>query len=146
MLGAERVYLTRAEKIDGVPTVPSRWLMRLQALLAGLGVGDALAARSAVARLGARARRTRNAAARISAPEPRPPLELRPRKMSVTRIEAWLTNPYAIFARDILKLDSCRRSAPTPMRRCAAASCTTIMSRFAQALSRRAAGRCPSAS
>ena len=30
LLGAERVYLTRAEKIDGVPTVPSRWLMRLQ--------------------------------------------------------------------------------------------------------------------
>ena len=37
LLGAERVYLTRAAKIDGVPTVPSRWLLRLQALLAGLG-------------------------------------------------------------------------------------------------------------
>ncbi len=37
-----RVYITRAEKIDGVPTVPSRWLMRLQALLAGLGISDAL--------------------------------------------------------------------------------------------------------
>ncbi len=41
-LGAERVYLTRAQKIDGVPTVPSRWLMRLDALLAGLGLKDAL--------------------------------------------------------------------------------------------------------
>ena len=28
LLGAETVYLTRAEKVDGVPTVPSRWLMR----------------------------------------------------------------------------------------------------------------------
>ncbi len=41
-LGASRVYLTRAQKIDGVPTVPSRWLMRLQALLAGLDLADAL--------------------------------------------------------------------------------------------------------
>ena len=37
LLGVERVYLTRAAKIDGVPTVPSRWLLRLQALLGGLG-------------------------------------------------------------------------------------------------------------
>ena len=42
LLGAERVYITRAEKIDGVPTVPSRWLMRLEALLAGLNIADAL--------------------------------------------------------------------------------------------------------
>ena len=48
--------ITRAEKIDGVPTVPSRWLMRLEALLAGLELADASAARSAVARLGTRAR------------------------------------------------------------------------------------------
>ena len=51
LLGVGQVYLTRAAKIDGVPTVPSRWLLRLQALLAGLGhVGNA---RAAVARLGA---------------------------------------------------------------------------------------------
>src|SRR5205814_3497786 len=37
LLGVTQVYLTRAAKIDGVPTVPSRWLLRLQALLAGLG-------------------------------------------------------------------------------------------------------------
>ena len=51
LLGAERVYLTRAAKIDGVPTVPSRWLLRLQALLAGLG--QTAQCRPAVARLGA---------------------------------------------------------------------------------------------
>ncbi|MES1180028.1 MAG: double-strand break repair protein AddB, partial [Hyphomicrobium sp.] len=36
LLGAETVYLTRAEKVDGVPTVPSRWLMRVTALLNGM--------------------------------------------------------------------------------------------------------------
>ena len=103
-LGAERVYLTRAQKIDGVPTVPSRWLMRLQALLSGLGLARSL--RPQQSWLGwARARDRIGPRIRISAPEPRPPLDLRPRKMSVTRIETWLSNPYAIFAGSILRLE-----------------------------------------
>jgi ATP-dependent helicase/nuclease subunit B len=103
-LGAERVYLTRAQKIDGVPTVPSRWLMRLNALLAGLDLKDALTTDEPW--LGwARARDTYGTRVRLQAPAPCPPLELRPRKMSVTRVETWLANPYAIFARDILKLE-----------------------------------------
>ena len=44
--------------------------------------------------------------------------------MSVTRIEAWLANPYAIFAGSILELEKLPPSARTRMRRCAAASCT----------------------
>ncbi|CAN0303412.1 unnamed protein product, partial [Phaeothamnion confervicola] len=41
----------------------------------------------------------------VKAPAPRPPLALRPRKMSVSGVETWMANPYAIFARDILRLD-----------------------------------------
>ncbi len=37
-LGAERVVLTRAAKVDGAPTVASRWVLRLQALVAGMGL------------------------------------------------------------------------------------------------------------
>ena len=33
--GADEVYLTRARRIEGTPTIPSRWLARLDALLAG---------------------------------------------------------------------------------------------------------------
>ena len=44
LIAGERVYLTRAEKIDGVPTVPSRWLMRLEAVLASMGLKDHLRA------------------------------------------------------------------------------------------------------
>ena len=36
--------------------------------------------------------------------EPRPPLAARPRKLSVTHIETWLRDPYAIYARHILGL------------------------------------------
>src|SRR5262249_11021678 len=37
-------------------------------------------------------------------PAPRPPLAARPRVLSVTQIESWMRDPYAIYARHILKL------------------------------------------
>ncbi|MGQ0673125.1 MAG: double-strand break repair protein AddB [Hyphomicrobium sp.] len=101
--GAERVVLTRALKVDGVPTVPSRWLMRLKALLGGLGLSDRLTADRSW--LGwARSRDDVARTLQLPAPSPRPPLELRPRKLSVSRVETWIANPYAIFAREILQL------------------------------------------
>jgi ATP-dependent helicase/nuclease subunit B len=107
LLGVERVYLTRAAKIDGVPTVPSRWLLRLQALLGGLGKAatpdrpwlDWAHARNALDGL----------PRPVGAPQPRPPVAMRPRQLSVTAIEKWIANPYAIFAERILEL------APLPV-------------------------------
>ena len=104
LLAADKVYLTRALKVDGVPTVPSRWLMRLDALLAGWGLNAHLRADK---RWIAWARR-RDKVKRLPAaaqPEPRPDIALRPRKLSVSRIETWISNPYAIFAREILDLE-----------------------------------------
>jgi ATP-dependent helicase/nuclease subunit B len=106
LMGAERVHLTRAEKVKGVPTVPSRWLMRLTALLDGMDMAGALKAEKPW--LGwARTRDfvDENKRIRLSAPEPRPDLALRPRRMSVTRVEEWLRNPYAIFAGQVLGLE-----------------------------------------
>jgi len=131
-LGAPRVYMTRAQKIDGVPTVPSRWLMRLNALLAGLKLKDAL--RTEEPWLGwARARDSIAERQRLKAPEPRPALALRPRKMSVTRIETWLANPYAIFARDILKLEKLPELGASPDAALRGSIVHEIMSRFAKA-------------
>ena len=101
-LGAPRVVLTRAAKIDGAPTVPSRWLLRLQALVQGMGL-SLEPDRPWLA--WARARNAVPVRQRLPAPEPRPPVAARPRKLSVTTIETWIANPYAIFARHILKLD-----------------------------------------
>jgi ATP-dependent helicase/nuclease subunit B len=104
LLGAKRVYLTRSQKIDGAPTVPSRWLLRLQALLHGIGLREALAADKPW--LGwARARDLAPVCPRLRAPEPRPAVALRPRSLSATDIERWIANPYAIFARNILGLE-----------------------------------------
>lgn len=113
LLGAERVYLTRAEKMDGVPTVPSRWLLRMRALLDGLGLADRL--RPDEPWLGwARSRDTIGERHAIKPPAPRPPLADRPRRLSVSGVETWIANPYAIFARHILKLEPLPRLGEPP--------------------------------
>jgi ATP-dependent helicase/nuclease subunit B len=104
LLGARRVYLTRSQKIEGVPTVPSRWLLRLKALLDGMGLPEALASdRPWLA--WARARDMVPMCPRLRPPEPRPAIKLRPRSLSATDIEMWIANPYTIFARNILGLE-----------------------------------------
>ena len=105
LLGAETVHLTRANKVSGVPMTASRWLLRLQALLAGLGLGTALTP-SQPWLAWARARDHAEPLPAIKPPEPRPPLALRPRRGSVSDIETWLANPYAIYARRILLLEA----------------------------------------
>src|SRR5205085_890189 len=40
----------------------------------------------------------------VSPPRPRPPVGLRPRRLSVTEIETWLRDPYAIYARHVLRV------------------------------------------
>lgn len=104
LLGNKRVIMTRAEKIDGVPSVPSRWLLRLNAVLSGLNLEDALEPDRPWLSWAA----ARNVAERgppPKAPAPCPPLELRPNKISVSDVETWIANPYALYAKRILKLE-----------------------------------------
>jgi ATP-dependent helicase/nuclease subunit B len=106
LFGADEVVLTRAGRVDGAPTVPSRWLMRIDALLGGMKLTDAL--RPERPWLGwARARdRIDGAPVPVRAPEPRPALHLRPRRLSVSDIELWIKNPYGLYARHILGLEA----------------------------------------
>ncbi len=103
LLAAPEVILTRAEKKDGVPTVPSRWLLRLKALLDGMGVAAALEPKQPWL---AWARQRDHCRACAASRRARAPacVAQRPRKLSVSRIETWIANPYAIFASEILKL------------------------------------------
>jgi ATP-dependent helicase/nuclease subunit B len=105
MLGADTVYVTRALKVDGNPTVPSRWLLRLDAVLAAVGAADALSTDD-LWLAWARARDGRQDGKPATQPAPRPPIEMRPRALSVSAVETWIANPYAIFAGRILKLDA----------------------------------------
>ena len=102
LLNAPMVTLTRAAKVDGAPTVPSRWLLRLEALRKGLQAPHAAEPWTHWAR----ARNAVPRSAQVTAPPaPRPPVELRPRKLSVTAVEKWFANPYALYAQRILRLE-----------------------------------------
>jgi len=102
---APNVLLTRAEKVGGTPTVASRWLLRLDAVLRAAGLdwprvdGERLKAWAAALDRPAEVHP-------LPPPEPRPPVAARPRQLSVTRIETWRRDPYAIFARHILRLEA----------------------------------------
>ncbi len=106
MLGTREVFLTRASKQDGVPTVPSRWILRLQTLMKGMDLEDKLLPSPEHPWLDWALLRDRVEREEIlPPPNPKPPVKYRPRKLSVTQIEDWISNPYSIFARKILKLE-----------------------------------------
>jgi len=101
---APRLYLTRALRVEGTPTVPSRWLLRLEALLQSLDRAEAWWAEAPQWRAWAEALDRPAAPVAVKPPAPRPPLGARPRKLSVTRIETWRRDPYALYASEILRL------------------------------------------
>jgi ATP-dependent helicase/nuclease subunit B len=103
-LGARSVYLSRALKVEGVPTVPSRWLQRLLALIDAAKLGERIAPELPFAQW-ARERDHARGFDPAKPPRPCPPVAARPRELSVTRIERWIANPYEIYARYILELE-----------------------------------------
>src|SRR5207302_1829665 len=98
------VRLTRALKVDGVPTVASRWLQRLQQLARGLGQEQQLSKGLPFAGYVQMFAVPDEQPKPAPAPGPRPPVSERPRELSVTEIEKWLRDPYAVYARRILRL------------------------------------------
>ena len=106
---AREVLLTRADRVDGTPTVPARWLLRMDNTLVGATGEDR---RDWLAGdvegedwLGWQAALDQPAIVRpVAAPAPTPPVAARPRRISVTQVETWMRDPYAIYARHILRL------------------------------------------
>ncbi len=132
LMGGREVILTRPKKSDGVPTVPSRWLMRMRALLNGLKLDDVLEPRKPwLVWARERDRPTCDRAPR-TAPAPCPPVAARPRRLSVSRVERWIANPYAIFAGEILRLTPLERLGAEPGAALHGQILHEAMSRFAE--------------
>ncbi len=105
-LCADEVVLTRALREDGAPTVPSRWLSRMDTVLAACGVDGGLTQNRPSLLLQVRMMDevSGERPAPLKRPAPKPPVSARPRALSVTRVEEWLKDPYSLYARSILRL------------------------------------------
>ncbi len=111
-IAAGQAIVSRAARDAEAPAVPSRWLLRLENLLLGLGADGEAALAAArdrgrmlldrAAELDRPAQETRAA----RRPSPRPPATARPAALSVTQIETLVRDPYAIYARKVLGLSA----------------------------------------
>ncbi|MEZ5733463.1 MAG: double-strand break repair protein AddB [Paracoccaceae bacterium] len=124
---APEVILSRACRDAEAETVPSRWLARLTNLLNGLPAGggpDACAAMRArgdvwlqhAVALEQPPEALAAALPPAARPAPRPPVAARPRTLAVTGIRTLIRDPYAIYARHILRLRPLNplRAGPDP--------------------------------
>ncbi len=102
---APNVVLSCPRRRDGAPAVPARWLVRLRTFLgAGQSAKLRLLDTHPAAHWATQLDLPDGAPAPVQPPTPRPALALRPRRLSVTEIGTWLRDPYAIFAKHILRL------------------------------------------
>ena len=110
-VAAPRAVLSRSLRGAEAEAVPSRWLNRLKNLMAGLPGSKGKEALDAMKDRGDRwltIAAAFDASAGLAQPEkrpsPRPPVVVRPKKLSVTEIKTLIRDPYAIYARHILRL------------------------------------------
>ncbi|HAK62878.1 MAG TPA: double-strand break repair protein AddB [Alphaproteobacteria bacterium] len=99
----EEVILTRSRKTEGAPSAPSRWWLRIENLLRGIGAETATAPAFAWTQWAEELDKP-DYLAPESPPRPTPMLAARPRRLSVTEITTLIRDPYAIYARHILGL------------------------------------------
>ncbi|MEO1026054.1 MAG: double-strand break repair protein AddB [Pseudomonadota bacterium] len=119
--GAPEVILSRARRSEDSETVPSRWLNRLTNLLEGLPdtkgpeALEAMEQRGAVFVQAAQSLDVPDAQTTPAhRPAPAPPKTARPIEYSVTEIKTLIRDPYAIYAKHILKLEALDPLTPTP--------------------------------
>ena len=109
-IAAPEVWLTRSTRSDDAETVPSRWLNRLLNLLSGLPNQKGPETIKSLQRRGAH---WLAMAAQLDAsvpvpaaprPAPQPPISSRPKQLSVTEIKRLIRDPYAVYAKHVLRL------------------------------------------
>jgi len=98
-LGAPEVLITRARRDSRSPTVASRFLLRLQAMSGGVARDVRLERITA-------ALDDPGPPQPVDRPAPRPSVEQRPERISVTAVDRLKADPFAFYAQSILKLRS----------------------------------------
>ena len=99
---APDVVLSSAQRRGGAPCVPARWLTRLETFLRGQG--NLALARSPAADWAASLDMPEGTAVPCTRPAPAPPAALRPRRLSVSDARLLIADPYAFYAKTMLRL------------------------------------------
>ncbi|MEM7768622.1 MAG: double-strand break repair protein AddB, partial [Pseudomonadota bacterium] len=106
---APKVTCLYAQRRGDAPAVGSRWIWRLKTLVKGAGADGALDPApgtdprpwaDALWAVPEHLKKPSN----FAEPRPKPPLEARPARLSVTRIDWLQRDPYAIYAQSVLRL------------------------------------------
>jgi ATP-dependent helicase/nuclease subunit B len=98
-----KVMLTWPKRLGGAPAIPSRWVLRLQAVATAVGLCVEELLSKDLGELSSQLDRATHFAP-LKPPRPIPPVDARPTKFSVTRIEKLIRDSYHIYARQILNL------------------------------------------
>ncbi len=131
---APRAILSRSKRDDGGPSNPARWLVRLSNLLEG-------ASKESLAAMRARGLALQRAADALDhgptippepRPNPKPPVETRPRRLSVTAVETLVRDPFAIYARHVLRLRKLEPLGRAPDARDMGTALHAVMEAFAE--------------
>lgn len=124
-IAAKEVWLTRSQRSDDAQTVPSRWVNRLTNLLSGLKEQNGPEAIEEMQERGnawlkrAQLLELPIETAPAARPSPKPAIDVRPNQLSVTEIKTLVRDPYAIYAKHVLRLsplDSLVKTADARLR------------------------------
>ncbi|HEX8192924.1 MAG TPA: double-strand break repair protein AddB [Allosphingosinicella sp.] len=96
-LGGRQVIVTRARRDARAPAIPSRFWLRLEAMTGGL-------TRAPFPKSWARAIDRPATYRPAEQPRPSPPVSARPKRIAVTDVDRLKADPFAFYARSILKL------------------------------------------
>ncbi|WP_212111678.1 double-strand break repair protein AddB [Bartonella queenslandensis] len=102
-MGMDKVVMSRALRVNHTPSIPSRWLQRIETVV-GKQAWKQIRARGEVLRHWTKMLDHTSIISDVERPCPVPPLDMRPRHFSVTEIETLRYDPYAIYAKKILRL------------------------------------------
>ncbi len=102
LAASPRVILSRATKAEGAHTIASRWLQRLVQVTDGLALK--ISSADQYCRWAGALDEPGSPPKPEERPRPKPPVTMRPRSLSVTEIETWMRDPYAIYAEHVLRL------------------------------------------
>ncbi len=110
-IGSQTVVLARAQRNADSETVPSRWLNRLMNLMKGVPERHGPEALASMVARGDRlldiGRALERPVAEVPAaarPCPAPPSDVRPKSYAITELSKLVRDPYAIYARRILRI------------------------------------------